>query len=268
MRSILDEDRHPQFEQFLRERGVFAHPDLSGHVPRYMHALRHMPFGKYLRSGDYSTALELGTTYIFPQLLLDTMGFERVDVTDFKQGTPGHGTSIRLPQDPKSREVTAYNVDLEKQRLPCDEEIYDLVICFEVIEHMEVDPMFMIAEANRVLKPGGLLYLSTPNSTSARNVFKILNGYAPHFFMKYSKGATYHRHNIEYAPHQLVDLVSSGGFGIRKLWTVDTFEDGLPETIDFLAKSGFSTQHRGDNIFMIAEKVGPVLNRYPPTIYF
>lgn len=268
MRPILEADRHPDFENFLRERGVFENPDLLGHVPRYLHALRHMPHGVHLRGGDYSRALELGTTYLFPQILLDKMGFKRVDVTDFKVGKLGEGLEVILPRDPLKRTATAFNVDLEKQRIPCDSELYDLVICFEVIEHMEIDPMFMISEMNRVLKPGGLIFISTPNSISARNVFKILNGYAPHFFMKYSKSATYHRHNIEYAPHQLVDVLKSGGFSIRKLWTEDTFENSIPDAIDLLQKNGYSTDQRGDNTFVIAEKIGDVLERYPASLYF
>jgi 2-polyprenyl-3-methyl-5-hydroxy-6-metoxy-1,4-benzoquinol methylase len=40
---------------------------------------------------------------------------------------------------------------------------FDLVFCSEVIEHM-TSPEVLVAEMNRVLKPGGLIVLSTPNS--------------------------------------------------------------------------------------------------------
>ena len=39
---------------------------------------------------------------------------------------------------------------------------FDLVVAFEVIEHLE-DPIAFIAESARVLKPGGLFIVSTPN---------------------------------------------------------------------------------------------------------
>lgn len=268
MRPIHNEDRNSDYEAFFRSRGVYDHPDLAGHIPRYLHTLRHMPFGPFLRNGSYAAALELGTTYLFPQIMLDSMGFKRVDVTDFSLATDDGTIEIPLPFDPKKRKIRAFNVDLEKTPIPCADEEYDLVICFEVIEHMEIDPMHLMSEINRVLAPGGLAYITTPNSTSARNVFKILRGFAPHFFMKYSKGRTYHRHNIEYAPHQLVDLVKSAGFSIRKLWTEDTFEDSLDEAMDFLRKNDFPTSLRGDNMFLIAEKSGPVVNRFPESIYF
>jgi SAM-dependent methyltransferase len=40
---------------------------------------------------------------------------------------------------------------------------FDLVFCSEVIEHMS-SPEILVAEMSRVLKPGGLLVVSTPNS--------------------------------------------------------------------------------------------------------
>jgi 2-polyprenyl-3-methyl-5-hydroxy-6-metoxy-1,4-benzoquinol methylase len=40
---------------------------------------------------------------------------------------------------------------------------FDLVFCSEVIEHM-VSPETLVREMNRVLRPGGYLVLSTPNS--------------------------------------------------------------------------------------------------------
>jgi SAM-dependent methyltransferase len=267
MRAIEREDHDERFVRFLEARGIFDHPDLKGHIPRYLHSLRHMPQGRYLRDGDYSLALELGTTFVFPQLLMDHMGFNRVDVTDFSSGREKSMT-LPLPRDPSRRNIRSFSVDLEKDSIPADDTTYDLVLCFEVIEHMEIDPMFLMSEINRVLRPDGLCFISTPNSISARNVYKILHGYAPHFFMKYSKKRTYHRHNLEYAPHQMLDLIKSSGFQVRKFWTHDTFEDSLPQTIEFLKKNGLSTKWRGDNMFVIGQKVGPVVERYPASLYF
>lgn len=267
MRSIHEDDMNPRFMDFLKSRGVLDHPGLSGHVPRYMHSLRHMPHGSFLRGGDYSKALEIGTNFIFPELLMNDMGFESVDVTQFNPSATEKKRTIPLPRDPKKRTVTSFNVDLEYEPIPADDGTYDLVLCFEVIEHMEIDPMYLIENINRVLRPDGLCFLSTPNSASARNVHKILRGYAPHFFMKYGRARTYHRHNFEYAPHQLIDLMKSAGFSIRKLWTCDTLEGSIPGVLDFLAENGFVTDHRGDNLFVIGQKTGPVLDRHPSSIY-
>lgn len=268
MRDIIAEDRNQELEDFLYENGGSDSSYLSGHLARYMHTIRHIPHGEYLMGGDYSTALEMGSTYIFPRWMLERLRFGQVDVTDFREIVPAglseHAIETRNGPVPCRR----FNINLESDPIPVPDETYDLVLCFEVIEHLEVDPMFMLCEINRVLKTGGCVYLSTPNSISGRNVFKILNGYAPHFFMKYSTSATLYRHNIEYAPHQVLAMAKAAGFLVRKFWTADTFENTVPEALEMLESNGFSTDHRGDNILAILQKESGVIERYPSSIYF
>jgi SAM-dependent methyltransferase len=48
-------------------------------------------------------------------------------------------------------------------RLHFPDDSFDLIWCSEVIEHLD-DPAFFRDEALRVLKPGGKLVLTTPNS--------------------------------------------------------------------------------------------------------
>ena len=47
------------------------------------------------------------------------------------------------------------------ERLPFDEGAFDAVICSEVLEHTR-DPRVVVAEASRVLKPGGRLLIAVP----------------------------------------------------------------------------------------------------------
>jgi SAM-dependent methyltransferase len=256
---------HPAFEAILEQYRVGENAYLAGHVPRYRETFHHMPHGRFLRGGEYGSAIEIGATYVMAQALLEICGFTSVDVTDFSRGERNSTSQVRLRN---GRTVRAMNVDLEHDRLLADDESYDLALCFEVIEHMEIDPMFMLSEVNRVLRPGGLVYLSTPNVCSGRNVWKILNGFAPHFFMKYSRTRSYHRHNIELAPHQLVALLKAAGFEIAKMWSKDCFEPTMPEALDLLERNGFRTDMRGDNLFVIGRKIGPVAERFPSAMYF
>ncbi len=53
-------------------------------------------------------------------------------------------------------------VDANKQ-LPFDDESFDVIWCSEVIEHL-ADPVFTVNEFRRVLKHGGRMVLTTPNS--------------------------------------------------------------------------------------------------------
>ena len=55
-----------------------------------------------------------------------------------------------------------HDVDLDKDKLPFEENTFDLVICLAVIEHLE-NPFHTLSEMLRVLKPGGTIYITTPN---------------------------------------------------------------------------------------------------------
>lgn len=56
--------------------------------------------------------------------------------------------------------VSAMRGDLAQ--LPLKDESVDVIVCLQVIEHLQDQPGF-VAECARVLKPGGLLFMSTPN---------------------------------------------------------------------------------------------------------
>jgi SAM-dependent methyltransferase len=97
--------------------------------------------------------------------------------------------------------------DAEKDRYPYPDEHYSTVLCCELIEHLYHDPMFLLAEVNRILKPGGHFVLTTPNIAALRGVAAILEGYHPGFFPAYIKPAAPceeadARHNREYTPRE------------------------------------------------------------------
>ena len=79
--------------------------------------------------------------------------------------------------------------DAEKDRFPYDDEYFSTVICGELIEHLTEDPMHLMSEINRILKPGGHVVLTTPNICSLRAMAAILQGYHPGFFQAYIRPA-------------------------------------------------------------------------------
>ena len=49
------------------------------------------------------------------------------------------------------------------RKLDLDDDTFELIVCFEVIEHCRRTPSTVLDELVRVLAPGGLLLISSPN---------------------------------------------------------------------------------------------------------
>jgi 2-polyprenyl-3-methyl-5-hydroxy-6-metoxy-1,4-benzoquinol methylase len=82
-------------------------------------------------------------------------------------------TAVRIAQTkvPKSgRKVQVAQADA--QHLPYAEESFDIVISCETIEHLP-DPASALREMRRVCRPGGLLYLTTPNYLNAMGLYYL-----------------------------------------------------------------------------------------------
>lgn len=67
--------------------------------------------------------------------------------------------------------------DLNHEALPYSANFFDMVVCTEVIEHLE-NPRHLVREIHRVLKAKGRVIISTPNVLSLRGRLSfLLRGY-------------------------------------------------------------------------------------------
>jgi SAM-dependent methyltransferase len=62
--------------------------------------------------------------------------------------------------------------------LPFEEETFDVVVAGELLEHLR-DPGRLVAEARRVLRPGGTFVASVPNAYRLKNRLRFLAGRKP-----------------------------------------------------------------------------------------
>jgi SAM-dependent methyltransferase len=66
--------------------------------------------------------------------------------------------------------------DIERGHLPFpDHSVFTILLC-ATFEHLRVDPLFALEEMRRVLKPDGLLYLTTPNLYRLGNIVSFALG--------------------------------------------------------------------------------------------
>ena len=103
--------------------------------------------------------------------------------------------------DPKIKLVAA---DLNKI-LPLKNETFGAVICTAVIEHL-TDPELMAGEAFRILRPGGMLILTTPSRLNK----KIVEFLA--FRLGWFDQAEIADHKNYFMPAELESLLSRAGF--------------------------------------------------------
>ena len=159
-----------------------------------------------------------------------------------------------------------FDIDLEWAPLPIEDNTVDIVMLFEVIEHFYEDPMYVLAEINRVLKPGGQIFLTTPNIVSAKSIASALLGYTPMIYGKYIKVRGSRRHVHEYTPSTLKLLLDYAGL-TGDIWTDNCYHKEMSHTLAFLEEHGFPINDRGDTIFGSCIKTGPVKERFPAGFY-
>jgi glycosyltransferase involved in cell wall biosynthesis/SAM-dependent methyltransferase len=165
--------------------------------------------------------------------------------------------------------------DAEKDPFPYAGEYFSTVLCGELIEHLFEDPMHLMIEINRILKPGGHLVLTTPNVAALRGISAILQGYHPGFFPAYIKpaegsGEVDARHNREYTPREIHKLLENSGFEVALLQTGEFRDLPHPEfgwVMHLLHHYRLETDLRGDGIYAVGRKTGPVRDRYPGWLY-
>ena len=176
-------------------------------------------------------------------------------------------------------------LDIETQRTSETDGSVDVVLMMEVFEHFGLDPMHALTEANRVLKPNGLLVFSTPNATSRNSLQRIMRGDSPHTGLEFS-GFSTNRHNRIYDCNEIRNILTKAGFQIE-VCTSRTYEEphpGLgPKVINILSNmldiwmrfrrrrlplNKHQQIERGDCLIVNARKIGKVLERYPAELYF
>jgi glycosyltransferase involved in cell wall biosynthesis/SAM-dependent methyltransferase len=242
---------------------------IADHKTRLLKTLEMIPPG----SSD-DAVLEMGIYFQITPSLKSKLGYGHVRGCYY--GEPRH-EEIKTVVSTDGQEFgcpVAY-FDAEKHRFPYDDESFATVLCCELIEHLFEDPMFMMSEINRILRPGGHLVLTTPNIASMRALSAILNGYHPGFFASYIKPTGDHgdhpRHNREYTPNDIHHLFVGSGFTVVRLETGEFRDDPHPDwgyIRHLLAEYKLPEIDRGDGIYAVGRKSGPVRDRWPAWLYY
>ena len=71
-------------------------------------------------------------------------------------------------------DLEIHRVDIETEPLPFPDGTFGTVLFTEVLEHLRINPLHTFSELGRVLKPGGQLWITTPNITPADRLAFLL----------------------------------------------------------------------------------------------
>ncbi len=239
------------------------------HRSRFVHTLEITPPGDESKS-----ILEMGAYMQITPALKFRLGYGYVRGCYY--GTEGRIDHKSLvAENGENFECDVDLFDAEKHVYPYADESFDTVLCCELIEHLFEDPMHMMSEINRILKPGGHLIMTTPNIGSLRSVSAILLGYHPAFFPAYIRPRkageeAEARHNREYVPMEIQHLLTDAGFQLVLLETGEFLDEPHPEfgwVTHLLERYLLSHNLRGDGIYAVGRKAGPVTNRWPEWLY-
>ena len=165
--------------------------------------------------------------------------------------------------------------DAERDAFPYPDEHFDTVLCCELLEHLPTDPMHMMSEINRILKPGGHLVITTPNICSVRAIAAILQGYHPGSFPLTSGHpptgpTTAHATPANMRRGNLRPFSGRVGFEVASLETGEFREEAHPEhewVRQLLDTYWLDPDLRGDGLYAVGVKRGPVHQRYPSWLY-
>ena len=98
-----------------------------------------------------------------------------------------------------------------------EQDFYDCVILCEVIEHMPIPPHIVLEKIKRTLKPGGLLFLTTPNLYRLRNLIRLALGLRVFDTFLIPERGKFIGHPFEYSAKHLTWQIEKAGFKLLKM---------------------------------------------------
>jgi SAM-dependent methyltransferase len=184
----------------------------------------------------------------FTEILPDTLSFFEFEESEATKHTVQNvNTGERYEFDYRA-------INIETDLFPFADNCYDLVLCCEILEHLLINPSHMLYEAHRVLRPGGHILITTPNVLRWSNLWALLRG--ANIYDRYHGNGIYGRHNREYAPAEVAELLKTNGYQIERLETLNVYS----------ASRGFFGSRR-DNIFALARAEGEARVGVPESLF-
>ena len=246
------------------ESGEYTY--LRGHRTRLMHTLTMIPKA----DGDRTRLLDIGCYGYMALWARLHLGYEQVEgiewLPDSKESV--HRRELRVWD--QQIQFNSYNFDITKSEWPVDDE-YDTILFFEVLEHVNEDPMGVMERIQQRLLYGGSLIMSVPNSVSYKSLKEFLVGMPPWTYWFYEPDLSHEpRHCFEYTPIVFQSLLIAAGFNIEAFRTIYAYSkpEHEQDTLEIASALGFDRQDLGETMIANTTKTRTDIPlRHPDVLY-
>ena len=236
----------------------------------------HDAFYRFLHSWNLvrhesGRCLELGANPYFITWLVREHSELEMTLANYFGGEEGRGRqtiSWSHNDDRFSAELEFDHFNSEESRFPYEDSLFDVVIYCEIIEHLLMNPVHTLKEIRRVMRPGGLLLVTTPNVARFGNILAIAEGRS--IYDPYSGFGPYGRHNREYSMSELLGLLEFCGFSQEGSFTADAHLEDWSHHPLFEDSCRIASQrphHLGQYLFATVRATGTPRSGFPGSLF-
>jgi hypothetical protein len=253
-------------EYVVSHGGDVEYKYLSGHRKRLIHSLSLIPKAV---SGNES-CIDVGCYGYMAMWAWMFLGYRQVEGIEWRSDIAESVVEREISLKEESIKLKVYNFDLARSAWPL-EKTYDTVLFFEVLEHINHDPVGVMLNIGKLMGPRSTLVMSVPNAVSYKSLKEFLIGMPPWTYWFFEPDLVHEqRHCFEYTPVVLKCLLLAAGFREVRFEVIYAYsdpecEEGILQVADMLSIDRILF---GETMIVCAEKVAnKAIVRYPDVLY-
>jgi 2-polyprenyl-3-methyl-5-hydroxy-6-metoxy-1,4-benzoquinol methylase len=197
---------------------------LTCSIARMVHTLQALR-RRGVRSG---LVLDYGSYFGNASLMLRSADYEVHAADEYRSYGESLSRARTLLTDSEVRVIDFAEINRDLRGL--ESNTYDAVLFLGVLEHIPHTPRLTLEAVNRVLKPGGVLVLDTPNHAYLANRQKLARGDSvmPNIEFQYLTAGVFEGHHREYTASEVLWMLRQLGHSDISIEMFNYSEYGLP----------------------------------------